>query len=344
MRFLQGEEFAQIGATLGLSEDASRKRVTRSLAKLRGILMRRGFVASVGGLAVVLASQQAKAVPPALLTSILNSSLPAYVLRKCGCWQNLEATTFKSANIKIFVLTAAGLLALVGGIWLGQPMVTSSAKSYPTTLAASAPPPATSKYAATAIHDPLAANLSYAPGWPLQLPGEVASTPIVADLLGDGKLEVVAACRASADESRHIIEGEPLLYAFHVDGTVLPGWPIELQGNDLRKPPKDTWNAWSSSPSVFRRNGRDELITMAGRDGVVRITGDGQIHRLSKAGNWQNSVAAFWRIWTATARRTFPSDNSWAMSMASLSRTGRPRGVFAMVIVPASAIRSKMGS
>jgi hypothetical protein len=61
------------------------------------------------------------------------------------------------------------------------------------------------------------------PGWPLRT-GEVEGTPAVADLNGDGALDVVF----GSDDGK--------LYVARGNGSFPPGWPYSLQGGTLRAP------------------------------------------------------------------------------------------------------------
>jgi RNA polymerase sigma factor (sigma-70 family) len=63
LRFFQGASFVEVGSAMGITEEAARKRVTRALEQLRKLLKRRGVVASVAGLMVIMAGEQATAAP-----------------------------------------------------------------------------------------------------------------------------------------------------------------------------------------------------------------------------------------------------------------------------------------
>ncbi len=63
LRFFARRPFAEIGATLRVSEDAARMRVERALEKLRGLLMKRGVTSTGAALGVVLANQAVVAAP-----------------------------------------------------------------------------------------------------------------------------------------------------------------------------------------------------------------------------------------------------------------------------------------
>ncbi len=70
LRFFQGLSFAEVGESLGLSEEAARKRVTRSLDKMRRFFTKEGAVVSGAALAVLLTAHAAKAAPSASAAGI----------------------------------------------------------------------------------------------------------------------------------------------------------------------------------------------------------------------------------------------------------------------------------
>jgi len=73
LRFFQGQSFERVGAALDLSEEAARKRVERSLGKLRELLARRGIVSSSAALVMLLTGETAVAAPAGLAPSIVSS-------------------------------------------------------------------------------------------------------------------------------------------------------------------------------------------------------------------------------------------------------------------------------
>ena len=54
------------------------------------------------------------------------------------------------------------------------------------------------------------------PSWPSETKGWMCNHPMLFDLNGDGKLEVIIGSR------------EPLVYGFYPDGKLYPGFPLEL--------------------------------------------------------------------------------------------------------------------
>lgn len=70
LRFFENRPFADIGATLRVSEDAARVRVARALDKLRAVLVHRGITSTAAALAVILTNQSVIAAPPGLAASV----------------------------------------------------------------------------------------------------------------------------------------------------------------------------------------------------------------------------------------------------------------------------------
>ena len=70
LRFFDGKSLLQVGNTLGLSEEAAKKRVTRALEKLRKFFTKRGVVLSITGIAVVLSANSVQAAPAGLVKAV----------------------------------------------------------------------------------------------------------------------------------------------------------------------------------------------------------------------------------------------------------------------------------
>ena len=75
LRFLEQRAFADVGATLRLSEDTARKRVDRALDKLRTTLERRGVKSTSAALAAAFANQVGATAPAGLAGAITSSAL-----------------------------------------------------------------------------------------------------------------------------------------------------------------------------------------------------------------------------------------------------------------------------
>jgi RNA polymerase sigma factor (sigma-70 family) len=77
LRFLQRRDLRSVGQSLGCSEDAAQKRVTRAVDKLRRFLERRGVTLSAAGLSALLGSHATAAVPVGLVASVSTGAMAA---------------------------------------------------------------------------------------------------------------------------------------------------------------------------------------------------------------------------------------------------------------------------
>jgi DNA-binding Lrp family transcriptional regulator len=77
LRFFQRKPLRDVGAALGVSEDAARMRINRALDKLRGLLGREGMVCSSAILGTMLADQAVQAVPLDARNAVVKASLQA---------------------------------------------------------------------------------------------------------------------------------------------------------------------------------------------------------------------------------------------------------------------------
>ena len=75
LRFFRGASFAEVGETMGISENTAAKRVSRALQKLHRFLTRKGVVLSVPILSSMLASETTEAAPTELGASCAGTAL-----------------------------------------------------------------------------------------------------------------------------------------------------------------------------------------------------------------------------------------------------------------------------
>lgn len=110
LRFLRQQSFREVAATLGLTEEAAKKRVTRALEKLRGLLARRGVVIPAAVLAAGL-SQLTLTAAPAGLPASLGTLAPGGAPSTNGFGSILA----KLCSVKMVQLASMlGVLVLVG--------------------------------------------------------------------------------------------------------------------------------------------------------------------------------------------------------------------------------------
>src|SRR5688572_4005252 len=88
LRFLQGRSNADVAATMGMSEEAARKRISRAIAKLREYFQRRGMVVPAAGLTEAMLRHSQIAAPVdvanAAMTSVLAPTQAAAVLAQAA--------------------------------------------------------------------------------------------------------------------------------------------------------------------------------------------------------------------------------------------------------------------
>jgi RNA polymerase sigma factor (sigma-70 family) len=122
LRFFQDEPLHAVGAALGMSEEAARKRVSRSLDKLRAYFVRRGFTISTAVLAAALAGSRAEAAP-AGLAAVVGAKALAHAAATSATLPALAAETLMTwhwASLKIlagFAVTATAVVFLAAHTW-----------------------------------------------------------------------------------------------------------------------------------------------------------------------------------------------------------------------------------
>ena len=77
LRFLEERSLRDVGAALGVDEDAARKRVSRALDRLAGFFRQRGFAVPTGAGCVALLASTTQAAPAVLAASAANAGLAA---------------------------------------------------------------------------------------------------------------------------------------------------------------------------------------------------------------------------------------------------------------------------
>ena len=75
LRFFQNKSLKEVGAALGLSDNAARMRVDRALEKLRVQLARKGVTSTTAVLALALAGNTVSAAPPGFVATLTSASL-----------------------------------------------------------------------------------------------------------------------------------------------------------------------------------------------------------------------------------------------------------------------------
>jgi RNA polymerase sigma factor (sigma-70 family) len=139
LRFFERKELAEVGAALGSSEEAAKKRVSRAVDKLRAFFTRRGIVLSTTALATALTLNAAQAAPPGLSISVA-----AAVAANGGT--AVATLTLIQATMKAMFQAQLKIAALLTALVLG-------AAAAGTVLAQQAANPKTTTPASTALFD-----------------------------------------------------------------------------------------------------------------------------------------------------------------------------------------------
>jgi RNA polymerase sigma factor (sigma-70 family) len=110
LRFFKNESLSSVGTTLGVSEDAAQKRVSRALEKLRRFLAERGIKTTTAALSVTLATNTIQSAPTGFAVSLATGALMKAAV--AGTSTASFVKLFTLSNMKTTILS----LALVGSL------------------------------------------------------------------------------------------------------------------------------------------------------------------------------------------------------------------------------------
>jgi RNA polymerase sigma factor (sigma-70 family) len=99
LRFFKNESLASVGATLGISEDAAQKRVSRALGKLREFLAGRGINTTAAALSAALTANAVQAAPAGF--AVATSSMAP----------TLKLISLANMKTALLILALAGVVA-----------------------------------------------------------------------------------------------------------------------------------------------------------------------------------------------------------------------------------------
>jgi RNA polymerase sigma factor (sigma-70 family) len=114
LRFFEGQSLKEVGLALGLTENAARMRVERSLEKLRALLTQRGVKSTASTLAAVLAVGAVMTAPSTLASTIATSALATAA---SGSSAFALSKFFSGAKGAIAAVIAALVLATAVVVW-----------------------------------------------------------------------------------------------------------------------------------------------------------------------------------------------------------------------------------
>jgi TonB family protein len=152
LRYLEGHDFASVGAKLALTDNAARMRVDRAVDKLRALLARRGVTSSAAALSLALANQAVVAAPAGLAATVTGTALAGAGTAATVTFMSLTKLQLTLASA--VVVTGAGVFAVQENN--NADLRAEIASLQAETQTTRAPSPAV---AATAPFDPATANL-----------------------------------------------------------------------------------------------------------------------------------------------------------------------------------------
>ena len=111
LRFFENKSLREVGAELGLSDEAARKRVGRAVERLRKFLAARGVTVGAAGLVVLVSANAVQAAPVELVASISSTALasaPISAVATAGTGKILAGTSLP----KVFVVASVGIVTM----------------------------------------------------------------------------------------------------------------------------------------------------------------------------------------------------------------------------------------
>src|SRR5438132_1033721 len=112
LRFLDGKEMKQVGAEMGVTEDAARMRVNRGLEKLREFFNRKGVALSAAAIAGAVSSHSVQAAPAGLAGTIAASVLSGTALTTSAviaATKTVAMTTLQKTLLTAAIAAAVGI-------------------------------------------------------------------------------------------------------------------------------------------------------------------------------------------------------------------------------------------
>ncbi len=184
------------------------------------------------------------------------------------------------------------------------------------------------------------AKLPYAPGWPQPTVYPGFSSPAIADLDGDGDLEIVIGSGDPYATGGDPIPGKGAVYAWHHTGELVSGWPVyprDGQNFDaaIRSSPTvaDVDNdgqmevlfAFLWDVQVYSANGQFEkrfftYYTVEGSPAVADADNDGRVEIWIGGGNYYDQSQGY--LWRFEADANGVGDMPWPMFHRDAAHTG----------------------
>jgi hypothetical protein len=111
LRFFKDKDLKQVGAALGVSENAAKTRVSRAIEKLRNFLLKRGVTVSAVALGATLSAHSVQAAPIGLATSVTVAAMN-------GATVTTSTLILIKSTLKLMAWTKIKTVAVVSAVAL----------------------------------------------------------------------------------------------------------------------------------------------------------------------------------------------------------------------------------
>jgi len=122
LHYFQRKTLAEVGGSMGVSEDAARMRVSRAVQKLRSFFGRKGQTMAIGAVATLLLTNSVQAAPPACAATVVAAvcgsvGKAALATSSAAVLANATMKTLLVAKLKMaFTVAAVSLLVPTAGL------------------------------------------------------------------------------------------------------------------------------------------------------------------------------------------------------------------------------------
>jgi RNA polymerase sigma factor (sigma-70 family) len=109
LRYFKNHDLRTVGATLGISDDAAQKRVSRAVERLRGFFAKRGITVGASGLVVAISANAVQAAPVGLAITVSTAAALTGTTFVITATKTLAMTTLQKIVVTTTIATLAGV-------------------------------------------------------------------------------------------------------------------------------------------------------------------------------------------------------------------------------------------
>ena len=120
LRFFENKTFAEVGASLGASEDASKMRVNRALEKLRTFFTKRGVRSTTAIIAGTISANSVQAAPVALAKSVTAAAIAKGAAASISTLTLTKATLITMKTQTVITTAVAAIVILGAGVYFSK--------------------------------------------------------------------------------------------------------------------------------------------------------------------------------------------------------------------------------